>query len=149
VKLRIKRLLVLPVLVMAILAAMALLSPMGNGNASRCDRYENDLLSLSNTALREKYKHRYAEIPFTNGDQVEITSAICDDSHSSMWGGNMVVKFPDQTTFVYMGHVCGNGYLGMYSSQFMAACDKSSQAPTAHDFKQFLLAKLKPGLTSH
>ncbi len=95
--------------VLAVIAYL-LFASMGTGSSSRMSKYESLLRDKSNSELLEM-NSGFSILVFDDGE----LRSISDDSHSSPWGGNMIIA--DGTTVIWskMGHSCGWGYLnGMH-----------------------------------
>jgi hypothetical protein len=118
--------------------ALALLSPMGSGNKKHCEALKHDLLTLSEMELEDKYNNSLNILTFPDG----VVLGICEDSHSSFFGGNMAVKFDDATVLTYMGHVCGPRYLSMYKSEYENRGKQGDIGVNKSGFASFLKERL-------
>jgi hypothetical protein len=59
----------------------------------------------------ETAQSKYPGVDVKNYDNGEWVFGVCTDSHTSMWGGTVVVKDSRGQTRAFFGHVCGNKYL--------------------------------------
>jgi hypothetical protein len=118
--------------------AFVLLSPMGSGNKKNCLQLKNDLLTLSEVELKDKYKGSLNILTFSDG----VVLGLCEDSHTYYFGGNMAVKIDNLIVLTYMGHVCGPRYITMYENQYSALCKHQNIETTKAGFALFLKEKL-------
>ena len=118
--------------------ALVLISPMGSGNKSNCKALKYDLLTLSESELKDKYNNSLNVIIFNDGNVL----GLCEDSHSSYFGGNMVVKINDSKFLTYMGHVCGPQYLRMYRDEYESLSKRNKVDVNKFGFASFLMTKL-------
>jgi hypothetical protein len=96
--------------------ALVLCEPAGMGSERRCKVLKHDLLGKSIADLKSEYGSELNIITCDGGDII----GICEDSHSSWFGGSMAVKLSDTEVVIYMGHVCGDGFLKHYLDIFRA-----------------------------
>ena len=85
---------------------------MGNGSKSFAYQWYK---KLKNINYIQDFKYIQDKYPFLllhkfpENDQWII--GICDDSHSSPWGGTIVIHDSEGKTRCFFGHVCGNNFL--------------------------------------
>ena len=120
--------LVLLVLCLSIIGYM-LFAPMGTGSESRMLKYKVRLERNTNHEL-EKDEVGFAVLKFNDGE----LRTICDDSHSSPWGGNMVIADGNQVIWSRMGHVCGSMDLYTKHERYINECRKNSKQDSKSGF---------------
>ncbi len=120
--------LVLLVLCLSIVGYL-LFAPMGTGSESRMLKYKVGLESKTNDEL-EKEVVGFAVLKFSDGE----LRSICDDSHSSPWGGNMVIADGNQVIWSRMGHVCGSMDLYTKHKRYLNECLNNSKPDSKRGF---------------
>jgi hypothetical protein len=121
-------------LLLFLIAWICIPMPMGKGDDERIARYSGYLTTKSGSEIRNKVGSAYVEIPLPDG----IVRCIADDSHSSMWGGNVVVLCPDGNIKAWKRHVCGNGNLHADLSMYEHKCKESKAEMSWRGFVNYL-----------
>jgi len=121
-------------LLLVIIAWICVPMPMGKGDDERIKRFTGYLSSMSASEIRSKVGSAYVEIPIPDG----TLKCIADDSHSSMWGGNMVILCPDRSIKSWKRHVCGNGNLHADLSMYEHKSKESKTELSWIGFVKFL-----------
>jgi hypothetical protein len=126
------------ILILGAPIAFIFISPMGTGNNSNCRALKNDLLTMTEMELKDKYHNSLNVLTFDDG----IVFGICEDSHSSFFGGNMVVKIDASNVLTYMGHVCGTRYLSMFESSYVSSSKRDNVPVNKIGFSEYLKEEL-------
>jgi len=106
--------------------------PMGTGDDDRIHRYSQDLMACDVIQLKSKYPRSFVEKKYGP----ECIWSIADDSHGSMWGGNMVLRVNGGDVKIWKMHVCGG-----IETQYMpyeSECKRNNVAPSANGFIEFI-----------
>ena len=82
---------------------------MGDGSESYAKEWSEKLNEFDDPNI---LKEQYPNLKFKEYDDGNWIIGICKDSHSSMFGGTIVLRDSTGTVKSYFGHVCGNHYLG-------------------------------------
>ena len=98
----------------------------------------NDCSALNQELLSEKYGTEYQKIEMDGHNII----AICQDSHSSWLGGNMVVVI-DGDVFFHKRHVCGNRYFDTINSIYKSGVKSGSVKPGFEQFKSVLFTNVR------
>jgi hypothetical protein len=111
--------------------------PIDRPSQSHCDQLAHDLTTLSAQVLSNTYHQSFNHITCRDGDIL----GICENSHS-WFGGNMAIRFADNTTLTYMGHICGPHYLHIWFDEFSAKQTHAGTPITSSGFKIFSAQKI-------
>ena len=107
---RVKKLaLIYGIITLIVMIILCLFCPMGDGSDNAITQIIKDKNKLSKIDFNNKYSQNINSFDLKDG----LVIGVCQDSHSSWWGGNIVLFLPDNKILTYKGHVCGNGYLNM------------------------------------
>jgi hypothetical protein len=106
-----------------------LFAPMGTGSEGRIMNYKTELETKTNAELIGKVKG-YFVLEFSDGE----LRTICDDSHSSPWGGNMLMADDKQVVWTKMGHACGSMDLVNRHERYVEYCNKSGKQTSKRGF---------------
>jgi hypothetical protein len=127
----------------AIFIIWVLISPivMGSGSEGHCKNLKSDLMHYSVIDLKAKYGNSLNIITCEDGSVI----GLCEDSHSSVFGGNMAVRISETEVVTYMGHVCGPRFLEVWFSEFSSGLKRESKPILLDDFKSFIKNKVSNG----
>ncbi|HBF34137.1 TPA: hypothetical protein DDW35_06200 [Candidatus Sumerlaeota bacterium] len=97
----------LPV-VLVLFFIVLIFPPMGEGSRLSAKKWMRNFSNISTPRQAQKTYPSVVVKTFENGEWV---FGICKDSHSSMFGGTVVVKDSRGTVRAFFGHVCGGNFL--------------------------------------
>ena len=81
----------------------------GTGSVESAQKWAKRFANLhSIDAAHKKYPDIVVFRTFPNGEWIY---GICEDSHSSPWGGTIVIRDSKRNIRCFFGHVCGPGFL--------------------------------------
>lgn len=81
---------------------------MGTGSPSYAQKWSKQLKQCRSL---EDAQTRYPNIFVYSFSQTEWFIGVCDDSHSSAWGGTIVLRDYTGKVHCFFGHVCSSGFL--------------------------------------
>jgi hypothetical protein len=109
--------------------------PLGTGSTKDAELWRSRFESIPDP---ETAKARYPEVDVMRYSNGEWIFGFCTDSHSSMWGGTIVVKDSGGQIRAFFGHVCGCEYLDWRLRDTKSLDDfYGSEIWRMHGFKEY------------
>jgi hypothetical protein len=113
----------------------ALILGMGQGSPRYAQKWRQAFLSLPDPETAE---NRYPEIAVKRYRNEEWVFGVCEDSHSSHWGGTVIVKDSTGRVRAFFGHVCGQRFLAHALEQSESLQDFYGSGPmTSFGFREY------------
>ncbi len=127
----------LAVVVVCVIGYMVF-APMGTGSESRMLRFKKSLEIKGNEELQGSV-NGFVVLKFSDGE----LRSICDDSHASPWGGNMIMADGKQVVWSRMGHVCGSSYLVSSRKRYIDECAKGKNIDSKQGFIDWMNLRVR------